>query len=201
MSENGFTVTDQSGRPIKIVYELMSGVIAWITPINIPTLKGIQAKAAEKFPYPDKRLYQEELGEAGFSQGQLTAAEDNPAYVTEIKRIDRERGQWADRAIFDYAVRFPAYPTKQDLVNDFQQQLAELREIAVLPEDDYEATLFHIVLLWNQPALNEEEKLFAQVSEYNRLVQAAIQTVALTPDEVTAGIRFFRPVLSTNRAR
>lgn len=198
MSENELKVTDQSGRPIKIIHELMSGVIAHVTPINIPTLKGIQAKAAALYPYPDKRPYQVEE-ENGFVPGQLTAAEDNPDYVRAVQEVNHQRGQWADRAIFNHCVHFPAYPTREELIAAFQGELAKLREIAILPEDDYEAILFHLVMTWNQVGVNAEDKIFAAVSEYNRLVQLAIQTVSLTPAEVTDGIRFFRPHLSENR--
>lgn len=197
MSANGLNAAESDGRPIVIVHELQSGVIAHVTPINIPTLKGIQLKAKEKLPYPDKALYQLPE-ENGFVPGQMTAAEDNPDYVTECQRIDHERDVWADRAIFDYAVRFPKYPSKEAMVTAFRERLAALREIAVLPEDDFEAILFHLVLTWNQPGYNQDKMMIASISEYNRLVHLAIQTVALTPAEVTDGVRFFRPVLSAN---
>jgi len=191
MSDNGKGAASE-GRPVIIQYECYSGVMAYVTPLNIPTLKAIQMKAQVKFPYPDKRPYQVEE-ENAFTPGQLSPAEDNPDYVAEVKRIDHERALWVDRTIFDWCVSFPQFPTHEDMVRWFAPKLKLLREIAELPEDDYEATLFHLVLTWNQPALSENDKLMAGVSEYNRLVQVAIQTVALTPAEVTAGIRFFRP--------
>lgn len=195
MSDNGKRAAAE-GRPVIIEYECYSGVMAHITPLNIPTLKAIQQKAKLIFPYPDKTPYQQPE-EHGFTEGQLTPAEDNPAYVTEVKRIDHERAVWADRAIFDYCVRFPAFKSNEDMVEKFRAQLTTLREIAELPDDDFEATLFYIVLSWNQPGINADGNLVSAESEYNRLVKLAIQTVALTPAEVTAGIRFFRPLVQS----
>lgn len=188
----------QDGRPAVVVYEAQSGVIFYITPINLATLRAIQLKAADMFSYPDQHPYQQ-LEENAAVEGQLTPAEDNPAYIKDCQAVDGQRTQWADRAIFDYAVRMPKYPTRIDLIAAFAEQLARLRTIALLPEDDYEAVLFHIVLTWNQPARDADDRLTVTSTEYGRILQLAIQTVALTPDEVTAGVRFFRPYLSERR--
>jgi hypothetical protein len=196
---SGNDAANGTGRPAITIYETQSGVVAHITPVNLPTLRAVQLKAADLFPYPDKKPYQKPE-ENGFSDNQMTPAEDNPQYLADCAAVDAQRKTWADRAIFDYAVRFPKYPTPQDLVAGFMPQLISLRKIANLPDDDYEAVLFHIVLTWNQPTVDENNKLAVAANEYGRLIQLAIQTVALTPDEVTAGIRFFRPVLSERAA-
>ncbi len=184
------TMTD--GKPSVIIYETGSGVVAHITPLNLATLKAIQVRAADLHPYPDKAPYQKPE-ENAFVEGQMTAAEDNPEYIAACKVIDVERAQWADRTIFSYAVKFPKYPTRESLVAAFSDKLSYLRGIAELPEDDYEATLHHLVLTW-EPIANRRE------ADYVRCIQLACQTIALTPDEVTAGIRFFRPVLPERAA-
>ena len=201
MSENNvLKVTDNEGRPTVIIYETQSGVLYHITPLSLPTLRAIQLKAADRFPYPDKKPYQvPDPVEVAFSEGQVSAAEDNPDYIAACREVDSERARWVDRAIFDYAAHCPKYPTKEALVMAFKAKLENLREIANLPDDDYEAVLFHLVLTWNQLATNEDNKLVTAGSDYIRIIQLAIQTVALTPDEVTAGIRFFRPRLSERR--
>lgn len=180
------------GRPSVIIYETGSGVVAHITPLNLATLKAIQVKAADMHPYPDKAPYQKPE-ENAFSPGQMTAAEDNPDYVAACKVVDSERAQWADRTIFAFAVKFPKYPTRESLIAAFSDKLSDLRAIAVLPDDDYEAVLHHLVLTW-QPIGYPRE------ADYVRCIQLACQTIALTPDEVTAGIRFFRPVLPERTA-
>lgn len=193
------TEPNVDGKPVVIIYEAQSGVNFHITPLSLPTLRAIQSKAKDKFPHPDKRPYQQPE-ENAFVEGQLTPAEDNPDYVAACADVDAERGQWVDRTIFNFAVRCPKYPTKEAMVAGYRVQLDALREIANLPDDDYEAVLFHLVLTWNQLATNSENKLVTSGSDYARIIQLAIQTVALTPDEVTAGIRFFRPVVSRRGA-
>lgn len=196
---NTLKVTDVDGRPSIFIYETQSGVIFHITPINLPTLRAIQLKAQDKFPYPDKRPYQQ-LEEKGFAEGQLTPAEENPQYLLDCQTVDHERAQWVDRTIFDYAAYCPKYPTKEAMIDGFREKLTKLREIAVLPEDDYEAILFHLVLTWNQVGAKDGQ--FEPVgTEFARIVRLAIQTVALTADEVSAGIRFFRPYVSERPAR
>ena len=197
---SGHDVTQQDGRPVIIVHETYSGVMVHITPVNLPTLRAVQLKAQDLFPYPNKTQYQQPE-ENGFAPGQLTSAEDNPQYGIDCRAVDVERKVWTDRAIFDYAVRFPKYPTREALVDAFKAQLDRLRQIAKLPDDDDEAVLFHLVLTWNQPALDEDNKLAVASNEYGQIIKLAIQTLALTPDEVTAGIRFFRPVLSERSTR
>lgn len=184
-----------NGRPALIVYETFSGVVFHITPVNLPTLRAIQLKAEDLFKYPDPKPYQQPE-ENAFSDGQLTPPEDNPEYVAACHKIDAERAQWADRAIFDYAVRCPKYPRPEDLVTAFKDELAKLRQIAVLPEDDYEAVLLHLVLSWNQVGLDSNKEFRPASSDYSRIIQLAIQTIALTPAEVQDGVRFFRPQLS-----
>lgn len=183
-----------TGKPAITVYECNSGVVAFITPLNLATLRAINLKSEIVIPYPDPKPYQQELGELAAIPGTLSDPNENPEYVEKCKQVDSDRKNWVSRAIFDYAVTFPAFPTKDDLVKHFETQLAKLRMIAELPEDDYEATLFHIVLTWNEPAKNKNTgNLEPVATEYGRIISLAIQTVALTPGEVTAGIRFFRP--------
>lgn len=197
--EHNYKVTDTEGRPSVFVYECQSGVMAHVQPVNLATLRAIQLKAADVHPYPDPTPYRQPEANA-FSDAQMTRAEDNPEYVALCQQVDKERATWVDRTIFDYAVTFPKYPTKAALVAAFSDKLSDLRKIAVLPEDDYDAVLLHLVLTWNQPALDASGKLTTAGTEYARLIQLAIQTVALTPDEVTAGVRFFRPVVSERGA-
>ncbi len=197
--EHTLKLSDMDGRPSIVVYETQSGVIAHVTPLSLPTLRAIQLKAKDEFPYPDPRPYQVPE-ENAFVETQLTPAEDNPDYVAACHAVDNQRKQWLDRAVFDYAVHFPKYPTPRALVDGFRERLDALRKIAVLPEDDYEAVLFHLVLTWNQVGITPQGELRETNTEYARLIQLAIQTVALTPDEVTAGVRFFRPYLPEHGA-
>lgn len=195
---NVLKINDVNGRPTKIIYETMSGVVFHITPINLPTLRAIQLKAELLYPMPDPKPYQT-LEENGFAEGQLTPASDNPQYIIDCKKVEADRGRWVDRAVFDYAAQMPAYPSAQSLVTAFSHDLMRLRKVAELPDDDYEAVLFHIVLSGNTMTINSSGEWGASQSDYVRIIQLAIQTLALTPDEVVNGIRFFRPNLPERR--
>lgn len=191
-------VTDTEGRPIQYIYETQGGVIFHVTPINLATLKAIQLKAADKYPYPDPEPFQvPDPADVSFAPGQTSKAEDNPLYVNECKAVDRERKQWVDRTIFDYCVTCPKYPSREALVAGFRTKLDRLRTIATLPDDDYEAVLFHLVLTWNN-VLVDSKGLSVGANEYGHIMELAIQTVALTPSEVAAGVRYFRPKVSGN---
>ena len=182
---NVLTVASTEGRPGIIIYEALSGVIFHITPISLAVARAIELSVNDKIPYPDPKPYQvEDPSEVAFTPGQVSRAEDNPDYVTACKVVDLERAKWADRAIFDYAVTCPKYPTQEAMVQAFKPQLDKLRKIAKFEDTDseYDIVLLHLVLTGNEGGL----------SDYVRIIRLAIQAVALAPAEVAQGIRFFR---------
>lgn len=183
-----------AGHPTIIVFETMSGVVLHITPLNLATVRAVQQKAQEVYPYPEKAPYELPL-ENTFSPDTKDSAENNPEYVLKCAEIDKQRRIWADRAVFDYAVRFPAYATRQDLINAFAPRLLELRKIAVLPDDDYDAILLYIILSGNEIVSNKNG-LSDGTTEYTRVILAAMQALPLTGEEIAEGIRFFRVDLS-----
>jgi len=197
MSESGQlngNTAGVEGRPSVIIYETQSGVICHITPINLATARAIQLKAEELFPYPKPEDYRKPLENTFGDTPLLDKPEENPEYVKLCQAVDHERQAWRDRAIFLYAVRFPKYPTHEDLENAFRPRLAELKQIAKLDADnDFEAILLHIVLSGDTSGRNKSGELVSVESEFSKIIKMAIQTIALTPDEVTIGARFFRP--------
>lgn len=189
MADN-LKVSDVEGRPSLIIFEALSGEIFHILPINLATLRGIQLKAAELYPYPDPKPYEvKENPETAFDPNQVIPARKNPEYLKLCLEVDNERAVWSDRAIFDYTVTMPKYPDPDDLVTAYQKQLAKLRKIAVLPDDDYEAVLFNIVLSGSQ---RREDGSNKWTTDYQRIVLTAIQNFTLTASEVANGIRMFR---------
>ena len=192
--ENTLTVNSIDGRPSLIVYETQSGVIFHIKPLNLATLRAIQVKAADLFPYPEKRPYQH-IEENGFSPEQLSDPLENPDYVQDCAAVDAERKVWVDRAVFNYATTCPKYPTPEAMVAAFKPQLDKLREIAKLPEDDLDAVLFHLVLTWNKPVADSEGRWAVADNEYAKIIRLAIQVTPLTAAEVAESVKYFRPVL------
>lgn len=188
-NDNGLKVDSTEGRPSVIVFETMSGVLFHITPLSLATVRAIQLMAQDQFPYPDKDSFRVlDPPEVSFSDGQTSRAEDNPAYVTATKEIDRERAQWVDKSVFEYAAKMPKYPTHEALVEAYKSQLTDLRKIAKFDKDDtdYDIVLLSFVLTGIEDG----------ISDYVRIIRLAVQAVALSPSEVTAGVRFFRPSVS-----
>lgn len=181
MTDNGLKVDSSEGRKSLIIHETLSGVIFHITPMSLPTLRAIQLKAQDAFPYPDKAPYQiDDPVEVAFTEGQKSRAEDNSDYVEACKKMDNERAKWVDKAVFNYAARMPKYPTKEAVLTAYSEQLKALKEIALfdVEDDDYDIILLNFILTGN--------------ADYATIIRLAVQAVALTPEEVSAGIRFFR---------
>jgi len=178
---NVLKVGDSEGRPSIIIYETFSGVIFHITPLSLPTVRAIQLKAADIYPYPDKSPYQvPDPVEVAFADGQKSRAEDNPDYIEACKKVDSERVKWVGKTVFKYAAKMPKYPTEESLLNAYGEQLKALKEIAILDNEDsdYDNIILNFVL--------------TGANDYATIFQMAVQQVALTPEEVSAGIRFFR---------
>ena len=178
---NELKVDSMDGRPALIIHECLSGVIFHITPISLPTLRAIQLKASDLYPYPDKAPYQiDDPVEVAFTEGQKSRAEDNPEYIEECKKVDTERSKWVDKTVFTYAARMPKYPTREAVLLAYGEQLNTLKDIAVFDkdDDDYDLIMLNFILTGN--------------NDYATIIKLAVQVVALTPEEVSAGIRFFR---------
>jgi hypothetical protein len=174
-------INSVDGRPALIVHECLSGVIFHITPLSLPTLRAIQLKAADIYPYPGKAPYQvPDPVEVAFTEGQKSRAEDNPDYIEACKKVDTERAKWVDKTVFNYAAKMPKYSTKEALLMAYEGQLKALKEIAVFDkeDDDYDIILLNFILTGN--------------ADYATIIRLAVQAVALSAEEVSAGIRFFR---------
>lgn len=195
MTDNNVTISTVEGRPSILIFETQSGEILHCTPMSLPTLRAIHLKAADLFPYPNPEPYRiPDPEDVAFTPGQQSSrAEDNPEYVAKCQQVDVERNKWANRAVFDYAVKFPKYPTKEDLIEAYREKLEALRAISKIDDDDYDTILFFIVLSWNVVAENSSGNLVVASNEYGRVISLITQKVALSAAEVANGIRFFRP--------
>lgn len=184
------------GRPAITEYEAQSGVMFNIAPINLPTLRAIQLKALELFPDIDPFPYTEPE-ENAFDPSQRTDPKQNPEYLKAVQKVGKQRKEWVDKTIFTYCVTMPAYPSQKELIEAYGDKLRALKAIAIIEfESDYEAILFHILLSWNLPALDGNNQMVPKENEYGRIISLCIQTVALTPAEVTSAARLFRPAIS-----
>lgn len=199
MTDNG---NGEWGKTI-IRHRTMSGVMCHITPLNIATLKAIRMKAAEVYPYPDKEPYRLPLENVA-SPDIKDDAENNPAYREVVQGVNEQRQEFEDKAIIALAVKFPDYPTPDDLVRHFAVELMNLRKFATLPDDDYEATLEYCVFSGNKVAVqrNKEgkiETITAYDRDFDQIKNMALQYVPLSLAEVTQGIRFLESSTATSR--
>ena len=192
MSENQVV----TGRPSIIVYETVSGVLCHCTPLNIATSRAIKARAELQFPYPDKKPYEVPMENA--APGVVEIAENNPEYQKLCKAIDERRTDWINRATLGYAVKFVkahngeiVYHTRETLIERYAPQVLELRKIAVLPEDDYEVIVYHIIFSGSQ-IRRVAGKPTIITDDLSNVLNAVAQVEPLTPAEIVQGVRFFR---------
>ncbi len=200
-NENG------TGNPSLIVYETKSGIVCHIEVINIATLRAIKNRAQEVYPYPDKADYPVTLQGSFISEelkkaAEIEAADSNPEYQKACRAVDLERDTFENGAILEIAVRFvrqhnpgetALYYTADELVNHFAGKLLKLRKFADLPEDDYEAVVWHCVFNGNRLIPHRESGALTSTDwDFAYVKQLAIQQIPLSHSEVMAGIRYFQ---------
>lgn len=163
-----------------VEYLPLSGVRMHIQPLNAAIIKAIAVKGEAELPYPDPTPYQHELPPPDVP-GALSDPLDDPAYKALVVAVDRQRNTRLNNALIDYAVTFPDFANRDDLMRYFAPQREELRKIADLPDDNWEVTRDHIILSGSQ--------------DYANIIHIAAQSVELTGGEIADGIRVFRPNL------
>lgn len=162
-------------EPKIIRHTFDSGVEAIIHPVSPFTFRAIRVKAAERFPYPDPEPYRKPV-EHGVP-GLMSRPEDDEDYKRLCAEADNQRGTYFTEALLDLALEFPV--GRDALIERFAAQRKSLAEWVTLPEDDWEATLKHCILIGtNEPQL---------------IADIAMQAAPLTQEEVAEGATsFFR---------
>lgn len=182
-----------------IRYVTASGVEVHITPINMATLRAINLKGENLFPFPDPTPYRLPIPDT--EPVLYDNADANPEWVKISDEIKAKRQEWVNDAILKYAVKFPLFPTRESLIAHFASDLMALRKIAVLPEDDFDAVLYHLVLSGNRARRDNDNNLHTLRSDYGIIINACIQTMPLTQEEILEGVRFFRVDIPENSVR
>lgn len=181
-----------SGIPARDIVRFItaSGIECHITPINMATLRAINLKAEALFPFPDATPYRLPIPDT--DPVLYDNADANPEWIKVTNEIRAKRQEWVNDAVLKYAVRFPSYPTRESLIARFAADLMALRKIAELPEDDFDAVLYHLVLSGNRVTRDKNNQFHTGTSDYGYVINACIQTVPLTQEEIVEGVRFFR---------
>lgn len=192
---------NQLGIPAKDIvrYVTASGIECHITPINMATLRAINLKAEALFPFPDATPYRLPIPDT--DPVLYDNADANEEWRNVTSEIRAKRQEWVNDAILKYAVRFPSFPTRESLIGHFAADLMALRKIAELPEDDFDAVFYYLVLSGSRNYRLPNGELHTRTSDYGVIVNACIQTLPLTQEEIVEGVRFFRINLSENTNR
>lgn len=163
-------------EPKIIRHTFDSGVDAFIHPVSPFTFRAIRLAAVEKFPYPDETPYRKPIENAAV-EGTLTDALDDPEYARLCAEIDIKRSEYIRDAMMDIALEFPE--GREALIQQFALKRERLKMWVKLPEDDWQATLWHCVL--------------TGTTEAALVIDIAQQALPLTQEEVVQGTaRYFR---------
>jgi Trp operon repressor len=165
------------------VQELLldSGEYVYVQSLSIYAIRALQDKAEELFPAPDKSEYEKPLPEdKAIEPGQVIPAEENPDYQQRMKIIEEQRSQYVNHQ----AIVLCVHPRveKEALIKKYAARLEQMRQIMVVPPDEWEATLKMCVI-----ASQEDSGQIA----------VAIRGLNTIPseEEVVDGMRIFRPLL------
>ena len=162
---------------IIIQHELVNGVTVDVTPLSPYTRAEITEKAKEIYPDPDPAPYQ---------KAETNVLGEDVKYIDPAKEDDWKRAQldvretrlqWAYDEMLRLSVSCNG-DTKA-VLEAYSPDIEKLRKSGLsLPEDDWEAILFHCLLTWN--------------SDRNLVIKAIMQTAPLTDGEVVGAFKFFR---------
>lgn len=181
-----------------IEYMTMSGVRLHIKPLNIAVTKAIGQKAIALFPYPDPAPYIHELPPPDIP-GAMSDPMDDDEYRTLKAEVDAQRNTWVNHAILDYAVDYPDFASREELINHFAPQRDKLRKIADLPKDDWEATRDYLIFSGNEirPRIHPDglTRPTNVASDFATVINLAQQSLELSGGEIADGLRIFRPAL------
>lgn len=165
-------VTDSTGEEL------------WVQPVSPFTFRGIRARAYERYPDPDDAPYERPMPNAALP-GEMIPGRENPEWLKAAQIQARLRTDAISEALIILAC--DATPNKSALVSKYANQRATLSKYVAMPDDKWESTLLHCILLGkNEPGYISE---------------IASDELPLTQDEVVEGVAaFFRPTLQRQAA-
>jgi len=136
-------------KPKYVEYETFNGMVLWITPLSRNMHQGILAKARELYPLPDAKEYEEDDPNSAPGMDAKIPGDIHPEYLKLKEEAQEKQRQHISTAIDKLCVRFPIYAdgkptgecyTREQVMELFKDELATMRELADLPEDDWKAT-------------------------------------------------------------
>lgn len=159
-----------------VLIDLDSGEQIYAAPISPLIINAILRQSEVAFPYPDDTPYRLPLENAAIP-GDMLPATENPRYMALMAEVTTERRKFQNDAVVFASVN-DAPLGKDTLIAKYADAVENMRAIVPLPENAWHATL---------------NLLVASKQDYTLVINAATESLPLTPDEVRDGMRIFRP--------
>ena len=176
-----------ANKPSAIELTLDSGLTILVKPLSPYTRQAIHKQLADKFPYPNDREFEEQIGD---SPGAVIPADDKTnvryeEYEALKSEADTKRTRGYFEAIVTLCVNWLV--SKEELINQYEQQRSDLSALFTLPDDKWLATLYHC--------------LCASQGDINEILQVAHEQLDImedepTEDEIHSAWRIFRTRVS-----
>lgn len=159
---------------------LANGLKCWVYQLSQSDYRKLIAEWRDANPELDKKQYERPVPEDEATiPGQMLSAESNPAYQDAMRARLQSLSDYLVRA---YILGYTDFPDNDeaDLIARFERVIKGKRKVMSLPEDAWEATLFHAILQ------TDEEK--------QQIVKAVEKTLAVELEDVIDAVAIFRPV-------
>lgn len=163
---------------------LKNGLRVWVYQQSQSDLLKLVQEWRDANPELDKKQYERPVPEDEATiPGQTLSAESNPAYQDAMRARLQARSEYLVRA---YILGYTDFPDNDeaDLIARFERVIKGKRKVMSLPDDPWEATLFHAILT------TEEEK--------QQIINAVEKTLAVAIEDVIDSVAIFRPVDTRN---
>lgn len=128
-------------RAFKVTFP--TGIKAVITPISYWFLETVRKMAEEAIPSIDPEPYKRPVEGAAYEQ--YYPATNDPEYNAKMQEVEDKRARFRAMKVLDAALRFEN-ETRESLIEQFKEHIANQRAVIELPADEWEATLLYGVM-------------------------------------------------------
>lgn len=159
---------------------LANSLKCWVYQLSQSDYRKLIQEWRDANPELDKKQYERPVPEDEATiPGQTLSAESNPAYQDAMRARLQMLSDYLVRA---YILGYTDFPDNDevDLIARFERVIKGKRKVMALPDDAWEATLFHAILQ------TDEEK--------QQIVHAVEKKLAVEMDGIIDQVAIFRPI-------